>query len=128
MGEDCALLLAGLDELGPRVLRDRFEQTVSGRDIGGRAHDQGLLRERLQQSEHLARIHGACAARHRLEVVQAYASGEDGEQPKQRLLVGAEQAVAPVQCRGHRPLSGGQVTGSVEGDVVQPCGQRGGIE
>ena len=59
------------------------------------------------------------------------AAGEDGEAREERLLVGAEQVVAPVDRRAERLLAGGQVARAAGEEVealLEPGEQRLGRE
>ena len=77
-----------------------------------------------RSGQHAGRLDGAGARRHRLEVVEPEAAHEHRQQPQQRLLGRAEQAVAPVEGGPQRALPGGQVARPLEQGRVE-AGEQG---
>ena len=80
--------------------------------------------ERLQDGQHAVGSTVPRPRRHRLEVVEPEAAHEDGEQPQQRLLARAEQAVAPVEGGAQRALPAAGRVAPSSSAVVEP-GEQG---
>src|SRR5208283_697527 len=96
---DC-LVLAGFLKLLERVGAHDFEQTISRVDAVQILHDQRLRDQRQDLSGGLA-LGCPRIANHGTSRSQREASGEYTEAAQYFPLRGAEQAIAPVQCRAH---------------------------
>jgi hypothetical protein len=85
------------------VLAHRLEQPVADRaTVALDAHER-LLDQATEQLEDRASSERLSAA-YLLGGREAEGTGEHGEPPEQHALVGAEQLVAPGECRRERPL------------------------
>lgn len=87
-----------------RVRRDRCSAQQTLVDQGSEEIERGGQR---QTSTGFSPA--SLAAHHRLRGLKREAPGEDGEPPKARLFLVAQQGVGPADGVPHRPLAGRQV-------------------
>ena len=105
------------------VLRDRVEHAEAGAAVRPDAgEDQALVPQRREEAQR------AVAGRHELlGRLDRPAAGEDAEPGEQRLLVGIEQRVAPVDRGAQRPLPLGKIAwpvGEKRDPLLEPLEDR----